>query len=146
MKSLTLLSLLFLLSACAESLEHFHRGNKVAERHYVPGSWGIPGQVSWTECRPSQMVHSIYWAKQVCPDTIDESAPLAIDRGAIQTASYKDLVVPAAIHGAFFVGGMSALGAIMPSTNVTQTNSVTGSTVRTSTLLINSPVPGGVAP
>ena len=92
------------------------------------------------------MVHSIYWAKKVCPDTIDENAPLAIDKGSTQTASYKDLVVPAAIHGAFFVGGMSALGALIPATNVNQINNVSGSTVRTSTLLINSPVPGGVAP
>lgn len=141
-----LIACLLVLSGCAESLDHFHKGIKVAERHYAPGSWGIPGQVTWTECRENQMVHSVYWAKKVCPDTIEQNAPLAIDRGSVQTASYKDLVVPAVIHGAFFVGGMSALGALTPATNVRQTNNVSGSTVRTSTLLINAPVPGGVAP
>lgn len=145
MKQLSyLLTGLVLLSGCAESLDHFHKGIKVAERHYAPGSWGIPGQVTWTECRENQMIHSVYWAKKVCPDTIEPNAPLAIDRGSVQTASYKDLVVPAAIQGAFTFGGFVALAKLSPEVRVNQANY--GSPIRTSTLLINAPVPGGVAP
>lgn len=104
------LLMLVVMTGCVERLDHFHRGNKVIERHYIPGDWSIPGDVSKTECRPDQMEWSTFWGKKVCPDTIENNAPMAVERGSVQTASYKDLVVPAAIQGAFFMGGMAILG------------------------------------
>ena len=56
----------------------------------------------------------------------------------------SDAVISAAIHGLFFVGGMSALGALMPAQQVTQ--SVGGQTIRTSTVCTDCTTPGGVAP
>lgn len=56
----------------------------------------------------------------------------------------SDAVISAAIHGLFFVGGMSALGALMPAQQVTQ--SVGGQTIRTSTVCAGCTTPGGVAP
>ncbi len=114
-KHMVWVSALMLLAGCAESLEHFHRGNKVLERHYIPGTWGIPGQVVWTECRENQLKDSVFWKKKVCDDTIESNAPLAIDRGSNTTQSYAQLVVPAAIHGAMFMGGMALLGTQMAS-------------------------------
>jgi hypothetical protein len=62
----------------------------------------------------------------------------------VPTASYKDLVIPAAIQGAFTFGGFVALATLSPEVRMNQANY--GSPIRTSTLLINGPVPGGVAP
>jgi hypothetical protein len=143
---LGLCAMVLLVSGCAETLDHFHKGNKIKERHYVPGTWGIPGEVAWTECREDQMKWSEFWKKKVCNDTIDPNATLAVDGGVRQTASYKDLVVPATINGLFSVAAFGTLGALIPETNVRQVNNISGSPVRTSTLLINAPVPGGVAP
>lgn len=141
---LSLCPMALLMTGCVERLEHFHRGNKIIERHYIPGDWSIPGDVSKTECRPEQMEWSAFWSKKVCPDTIEKNAPLAVERGSVQTASYKDLVVPAAIQGAFTFGGFVALAKLSPEVRINQANY--GSPIRTSTLLINGPVPGGVAP
>ncbi len=141
---LSLSATLVLLTGCAERLDHFHRGNKIIERHFIPGDWSIPGDVSKTECRSEQMEWSTFWGKKVCGDTIDKNAVLAVDRGSVQTASYKDLVIPAAIHGAFTFGGFVALAMLSPEVQINQANY--GSPIRTSTLLINAPVPGGVAP
>lgn len=141
---LSLLGVALLLTGCVERLDHFHRGNKIIERHYIPGDWSIPGDVSKTECRPEQMEWSTFWGKKVCPDTIEKNAPLAVDRGAVQTASYKDLVVPAAIQGTFTFGGFVALAKLSPDVRINQANY--GSPIRTSTLLINGPVHPGVAP
>ena len=143
MTVLALLGVALLLTGCVERLDHFHRGNKIIERHYIPGDWSIPGDVSKTECRPDQMEWSVYWGKKVCGDTIDKNATLAVDRGSVQTASYKDLVVPAVIQGGFTFGGFVALAKLSPEVRINQANY--GSPIRTSTLLINGPVPGGVA-
>ena len=58
----------------------------------------------------------------------------------------SDAVISAAIHGLFFVGGMSALGALMPATQISNSQSVGGQTIRTSTVCVGCPTPGGVAP
>lgn len=133
-KTLYLLSVCawLLLAGCAESLDHFHRGNKIVERHHIPGTWSIPGDTTKTECRAEQMVWSTHWGKKVCPDTVDPNATLAVDRGSVSTKPYKDIVLSEAIHGLFFVAGLGTLGALMPATTVTQ--SVTGGTVYASTL------------
>ena len=99
-----------LLSGCAERLKHYHQGNDVVERHIIPSSWDEPGRVAERTCFPQEMVDSEFWKKKVCPSDVDKNAKLSVDRGTIQTASYKDMVVPAAIHGAFFMGGMAILG------------------------------------
>lgn len=149
MKAIILLSLCALLAACGgEKLKHYHQGNDIVERHIILSSWDEPGRIAERTCTPAIMEDSQFWAKKVCPSDIDKNARLSVDRGHTMTASYKDLVVPAVIQGSFFVAGMGTLGAVTPRSNVDvrQMNNVSGSTVRTSTLLINSPVPGGVAP
>lgn len=107
---MTLFAMLVLLSGCAERLKHYHQGNDVVERHIIPSSWDEPGRVAERTCFPHEMVDSDFWKKKVCPSDVDKNAVLSVDRGMIQTASYKDMVVPAAIHGAFFMGGMAILG------------------------------------
>lgn len=111
MRSLIIgLCAMVLLSGCAERLKHYHQGNDVVERHIIPGSWDEPGRVAERTCSESIMVDSKFWGKKVCPSDIDKNASVAVDRGTIQTASYRDLVVPATIQGAFFMGGMAVLG------------------------------------
>lgn len=101
---------LLLLSGCAERLKHYHQGNDVVERHIIPGSWDEPGRVAERTCQESLMVDSKFWGKKVCPSDVDKNATLSVDRGTVQTASYRDLVVPPVINGAFFMGGMAILG------------------------------------
>ncbi len=149
MKALLLLSIALLLTACGgEKLKHYHQGNDILERHIILASWDEPGRIAERTCTSAIMEDSQFWGKKVCPSDIDKNARLSVDRGRIQSASYKDLVVPAVIQGSFFVAGMGTLGAVMPKPNVDvrQMNNVSGSTIRTSTLLVNAPVPGGVAP
>jgi hypothetical protein len=140
--TLALLAITALLAGCAESLDHFHRGDKIVERHYMPGSWGIPGNVSYTECRPEQMKHSTFWAKKVCPDSIEPNAPLSVDRGYLATASYKDLVIPSALQAAGMVGMGGLISHGLQNQNVGRmTQSVTNQ-YRSSTLYANpTPVP-----
>jgi hypothetical protein len=141
LSALLLLPLLF-LSACAESLEHFHRGDKIVERHHMPGTWGVPGNTSYTECRPEQMVHSKFWGKKVCPDSIDSNATLAVDRGYVQTPNYASLVVPSAIQAAGMVGMGGLISHGLQNQNVSRmTQSVTNQ-YRNSTMYANpTPVP-----
>lgn len=100
---------LLALSACGESLKHFHRGNKIVERHHMPGDWNVPGNTTYTECEEKQMVPSAYWGKNVCPDSIDPNATLAVDRGNIPSPNYAQLVVPSAINGAAMLGGAAMI-------------------------------------
>lgn len=128
MKRLLLLPLLLLVSGCAESLEHFHRGDKIVERHHMPGTWGVPGNTSYTECREDQMKPSKYWGKKVCPDSIDSNATLAVDRGYVQSPNYASLVVPGAIQAAGLIsaGGLISHG-LQHQNAARMTQSVTGS-------------------
>jgi hypothetical protein len=124
-KKVAVAFLMLLLAGCgtAERLDTFHRGIKLVDRHYISGDWGIPGDVSYTECRPDQTVWSSFWSRKVCPDTIEPNAPLAVDRGHLATASYKDLVIPAAITGSFQFGGFVALAKLSPTVSVRQLQS-----------------------
>ena len=149
MKAIILLSIALLLTACGgEKLKHYHQGNDILERHIILSSWDEPGRVAERTCTPAIMEDSEFWKKKVCPSDIDKNARLSVDRGRIASASYKDLVIPASISGAFQVAAFGTLAAVMPApkVDVRQMNNVSGSTVRTSTLLINAPVPVGVAP
>lgn len=129
------LAAVLLLTGCAESLDHFHRGNRIVERHYMPGTWGIPGNTVYVECDEKQMVHSVFWAKKVCPSSIDPSAYLAVDRGNIASPNYASMVVPSAIQAA----GMITMGGLVMNGLLNQnvarmTQSVTGGTVYGSTI------------
>jgi hypothetical protein len=116
--SALLLLPLLLLSACAESLKQFNDGVRVKQRHTMPGDWNSAGRTEWKSCRPNQLVYSAYWAEKgipkVCPDEIDPNATLAVNEGVADSPSYRDLVVPATITGAFQAGGLIGLGAMMP--------------------------------
>lgn len=110
MKALVLLSMCVLLTACAERLKFYHEGNDVVQRHVIPGSWDEPGRVSERTCFEQEMVDSSFWGRKVCPSDIEKNAKLSVSRGTIQTASYRDLVTPAVIQGAFFMGGAAIIG------------------------------------
>lgn len=134
-----------LLSGCAakEKLDIFHRGNDIVQRHFIPGDWDIPPSTTENLCVEEKMVWSVFWAKKVCPGELEKNAPLSVHVAHVSGASYRDLVVPATISGLFQVAAFGTLGAVMPAPklNVRQT----GPEIRTSTLLLNAPVPGGVA-
>lgn len=126
-----------------ESIGIYHEGKRIKQRHVVESEWGVPGEVAYVSCRPDQLTFDAFWGIPTCPDKIDQNATLAVDEGRAQIASYKDLVIPATISGLFQVAAFGTLGAVMPAPklNVRQT----GPEIRTSTLLLNAPVPGGVA-
>lgn len=120
LKSLALACSLLALAGCAESLDLFHRGNKIIERHVVPPTWNAAGRTTWTECRPDQLVKSAFWAKSVCPDTYESNAPLAVEAGHDTTQSYVALVVPSAISGALIGGGIGGGLAAQKAAQITQ--------------------------
>jgi len=139
-----LMSLIVLLTGCAkESLGIFHRGNEIVQRHHIAGDWDIPSSTHETLCVEAKMEWSVFWGKKVCPGELDKNASIGVTVAHVNSASYKDLVVPAVITGAFQFGGFVALAKLSPKVDIRQANY--GSPIRTSTLLINAPVPGGVA-
>lgn len=157
LKTLCLMSLCLLvgLTGCAnrgslevkkagESLGIYHEGKRIKQRHVVESGWSTPGDVSYISCRPEQLAFDAFWGIPTCPDTIEHHAPLSVEIGRAQIASYKELVLPAAIHGLAFIAGMGTLGAVMPGMNVSQSNA--GPTIRSSTTVIGGPIHPGVAP
>lgn len=102
---------------------------------------------SWdTECRWDQLVQERSSGNWYCPAPATKEDYNTRVYQAHVDAPKSDAVLGAAIHGLFFVAGMGTLGAVMPGMNVSQNSVVNGSPIRTSTLLVNAPVPGGVAP
>lgn len=117
-----------------ETLDIYHEGKRIKQRHAVDAEWGKPGDVSYTTCRPDQLSHDSFWGINTCADTIDPNATLAVEAGRVQTASYKDLVIPATITGLFQVAAFGTLGAVMPRTHVSNSNTTNASVnVRAST-------------
>jgi len=145
-KHITAAVLLLIVSGCAskEKLDIFHRGNEIVQRHHISSEWDIAPSTHETLCTEPSMVWSVFWGKKVCPGELDKNASMGVTVAHASGASYKDLVVPATISGAFQFGGFVALAKLSPAVRVNQANY--GSPIRTSTLLINGPVPGGVAP
>lgn len=128
---------LLMVAACGETLKHFHRGNKIVERHHMPGDWNVPGNTTYTECDEKQMIWSAYWSKKVCPDSIDPHATLAVDRGNIPSPNYAQLVVPSAINGAAMLGGAAMIMQGLKRAQMTQ--SVTGTQTQTNIPVFESP-------
>lgn len=126
-----------------EALDIFHAGKMIEQQHTKDARWGQPGGVSSVTCYPSQLTHDDFWGIPTCPGTTDKNASLSVEVARTSTSSYKDLVIPATISGLFQVASFGTLAAVMPKpeVNVRQT----GPEIRTSTLLLNAPVPGGVA-
>jgi hypothetical protein len=141
-----LMACLMFVTGCAskEKLDIFHRGNEIVQRHHISSEWDIAPSTHETLCTETSMVWSVFWGKKVCPGELDKNASMGVTVAHVGGASYKDLVVPAAISGAFQFGGFVALAKLSPAVRINQANY--GSPIRTSTLLINGPVPGGVAP
>lgn len=123
-----------------ESIGIYHEGKRIKQRHVVESGWGVPGEVSYITCRPEQLAHDAFWGIPTCPDTIEHNAPLSVEAGRTHIAGYRDVVLPAAIHGLAFIAGMGTLGAVMPGTSVNQTaNPYAGSAI--STMYVNGQVP-----
>ena len=100
---------------------------------------------SWdTECRWDQLIQERSSGNWYCPaPATKEDYNTRVYQAHVDGAK-SDVVLGAAIRGLAFVAGMGTLGAVMPGMNVSQ--SVAGSPIRTSTLVVNGAVPGGVAP
>ena len=146
---LSLCAVAVMMAGCAERLKHYHQGNDVVERHIIPGSWDEPGRVAERTCAESQMIDSKFWGKKVCPSDVDKNATLSVDRGTIQTASYRDLVVPPAVSGAFFMGGMAILGTQINSGfrhQPQQQGALAGSSISTLNMRGTGPAFQGMAP
>ena len=101
-----------------EALDIFHNGKDIEQIHTVDARWGRQGRAASTECKPSQLSHDEFWGIPTCPSKYDQHATLGVDAGRTQTASYKDLVVPAAISGLFQVAAFGTFAAVMPRTDV----------------------------
>ena len=76
---------------------------------------------SWdTDCRWDQLQMEKSSGDWFCPAKADKDAYNTVVWPARTDPSYASAVIPAAMHGAFFLGGMGLLGALMPATQVTQ--------------------------
>ena len=76
---------------------------------------------SWdSKCRWDQLQMEKASGDWFCPAEADKDAFNTVAYPAKADPSYASAVIPAAIHGAAFLGGMGLLGALMPATQVTQ--------------------------
>lgn len=123
-----------------ESIDIYHNGKDIEQVHTADARWGQPGRVASTECKPSQLSYDDFWGIPTCPSKYDQHATLGVDAGRAHTASYRDLIVPPAINGLFFVAGMGTFAAVFPKTQYTNNNG--GVNLRAST--VAGEVPGGV--
>lgn len=115
-------------------------GHRAYEYHENGHGWTEKGVVSMQECDWMD-IEKADDGMQYCPPK-RRGTETAVARVIDSTF---DTVVPAAIHGLAFIAAFGVGAALMPATQVSQT--VVGGTqnIRTSTLLLNGPVPGGVA-
>lgn len=147
--SMVLVMLCLLVSGCAanrgnlhvekagETLDVYHEGKEIKQRHVIKAEWGVPGDVSYIRCRPEQLSLDAFWGIRTCSGTLDSNTVLAVDLGRVTIASYRDLVLPATISGLFQVAAFGTLGAVMPAMKVdVRQNALTGS--RFSTGYFNS--------
>lgn len=120
-----------------ETLDVYHEGKEIKQRHVIKAEWGVPGDVSYIRCRPEQLSLDAFWGIRTCSGTLDSNTVLAVDLGRVTIASYRDLVLPATISGLFQVAAFGTLGAVMPAMKVdVRQNALTGS--RFSTGYFNS--------
>lgn len=120
-----------------ETLDVYHEGKEIKQRHVIKAEWGVPGDVSYIRCRPEQLSMDDFWGIRTCSGTLDKNTVLAVDLGRVTIASYRDLVLPATISGLFQVAAFGTLGAVMPEMKVdVRQNALTGS--RFSTGYFNS--------
>lgn len=122
--------LLLLLAACAPSTDLIQHGNEWVQ---VTQTYRLFGHnvVERTKC------DTLY--NGFCPADAQPSSS-----HAVVEAPGPGIIKTGMLVGGFITG--MAMLAQAEGTTVTQTQTTTGSPVRTSTLLINGPVPGGVAP
>ena len=99
-----------LLSGCADKMTMYDLGSMWKQEHFIPPTFFKPGSVEYIKCNKGATHKSDKWKMDLCGSLVDDNAKLAFDASQMSTASYKDLVIPAAIHGAFFMGGMAILG------------------------------------
>ena len=121
-------------------------GHQALQYHENGHGWTEKAVVTVLECDWVDLKKSPVNDMDYCPAK-NRGTETALAQ-AFEEQSAK--VLPAVIHGLAFMagtlGGAAILGSMIPSSNITQLNTVSGSPIRTSTLLINGPVPGGVAP
>jgi len=123
------------------------RDGHLARQYHVNGhGWTEQAIITPSECDWVDLLVSPIDGMEYCPPR---------HRGTETTGMHVaqstfDTVVPAVIHGLAFVAAFGVGAALMPATQITQSvggTSVTGSSIRTSTLVLpGGAVPGGVAP
>ena len=114
--------LLMVLPGCLAFTENYQDGFRNIQVTVIPGSWNRPGQTFVTTCQIKQMVMDSA-GKYYCPPDNTVAGLHPHYELPYQTASVKDLVIPAAISGAALLGtgGMIMHGLQnIPASKITQ--------------------------
>jgi hypothetical protein len=153
--SLLLVAMCSLIVACTSAPEPYEAKTRVyrdgyfaRQVTYVPAKWNSQGREYESFCLYSQLVQSPVDGGWYCPpdNSIDMLKTKIAMAQTVNTPTYRETVLPMigqAAIGAGIGGGLAAQGAARMTQSVT--GSVSGSPIKTSTLLINGPVPPGVA-
>jgi hypothetical protein len=154
MRVLTIIGLLA-LAGCTSAPEAYEAKTRVyrdgyfaRQVTYVPAKWNSNGREYESFCLYSQLAQSPVDGGWYCPpdNSIDMLKTKVSMAEVSHTRPYNGMVLR--LLGDMAIGGGIGAGlAMQKASSVTQnvTGSVAGSPIRTSTLLINGPVPGGVA-
>jgi hypothetical protein len=115
------------------------RNGHLAYQYHVNGhGWTEHAHLSVIDCDWVDLYKSSIDGMEYCPPK--RRGTETVSAQAFDSEMSK--ILPAAIHGLAFVAGMGLFSAFMPATEVMQVNSITGSGIKTSTLVL----PGGAVP
>jgi hypothetical protein len=133
MRAVIVTVLIATVAACAPSTQMVQHGNEWVQ---VTQTYGLFGSnvVERSKCAQGELVNGFCPAERKA----DYSHTYAKGPGAE--------IVSATILGGAILGGAALIRPNDARMTQSVTGSVAGSPIRTSTLLINAPVPGGVAP
>lgn len=116
--------LMLMLSACVPFTENYSDGFRNIQVTVIPGSWNRPTQTFVSTCMKKQMLMDSE-GKYYCPPDNTMAGLNTHYELPYQTASVKDLVVPAGINAAAMLGtgGMIMHGLKnIPSSNMVQSS------------------------
>jgi hypothetical protein len=153
--SLAIVAVCLVAFGCASAPEEYKAvtrtypdGFFVRQVTYVPAGWNSNGREYESFCLRSQLVQSQIDGKWYCPP--DNSIDMLKTKISMAETShvqpYKEMVMR--LFGDVAIGGGIGAGlAAQKAAKVTQsvTSSVGGSPIKTSTLVIDGPIPPGVA-
>jgi hypothetical protein len=137
-KALVLLLLpSFLVAGCYTNPRTWvERDGFMARQYHESGhGWTEKGIITMIECDFDDLKDNSFDKMEYCPPMGKRESKTML---AQVTASQSDTIIPAVIHGLAFMagtlGGAAILGSMIPSSNITQINNSTGSTLFGSTI------------